>query len=181
MQIKISDATFSHYLPSIVPISWDIQSDNISDVTLTGTSLAVTQNGAAGNYETAASSNLQKATITMPIGSPSAVNVVVLGELTSLDYAVLYLDGTGTVRQFHKDGNVLTLPTIFTMAGAAPVAAKGTSYTIEKMSDRWKISIGASVYDVMFSSISTLSTAFIGVILTDLVANFYTLEDTFTT
>ena len=117
MQIKISDATFSHYLPSIVPISWDIQSDNISDVTLTGTSLAVTQNGAAGNYETAASSNLQKATITMPIGSPSAVNVVVLGELTSLDYAVLYLDGTGTVRQFHKDGNVLTLPTILPWQG----------------------------------------------------------------
>lgn len=147
--------------------TFDVLSDHINflDYNTETNLLRASQNGASNNFETVGNTNIVSATIKIPVESTINISSVSFAILSGGNFATLYLNNSGQVRKFWKDGH--NEPTIlYGMPGSKPNVAEGSPFTITHSSDRVTISYSGYSNYILYSDIPGFESPVIGVLLT---------------
>lgn len=153
--------------------TFDVKSDHVTDIAFTDFhTLSYRQTGSSGLYEATANKYANSATVIMPVASPVGTNCIVIGDCGVNGFAVLYLNGSGIVYKFDKNGNT-ALVNLATVPGTKPTVAKGSPITVTKLVDRWVFTYVGYTGELLFSAIATLVTPVIGVLATTNAVNTF--------
>lgn len=162
--------------PPVSSVVFDIKSNNISNITYSETTNALTAQTNSVNYEFALTNDCNSVVVTMPANNPVALPAFVIGNDSQENAIVLYFDGSGSIKSFKKSGVVNEITQITTLDTDKPFAPKGTPVTITHGTDNVTISYGSYTRNIPYTSIPELTVKSIGCLFTGAGVSNYTFD-----
>jgi len=178
--ITVKNADYSAnavYLP-LPTIDFDFLSTEVGDVVYNPTTheLLVETVNSATNFEFAQTTEAISAKITVPVGNSVPLHALCIGGDASGNAIVAYLDNSGNIKKFDKNGIVGDIVDLYTIPSGRPNIGKGNEVTITHGETAVTIAYSGYSYDLLYSNVPTLTVKCMGVLAYGLGTSDYTFE-----
>ena len=181
VEINVPGADYSlNNVEVVVPtplenLDFSLKSTNANNVVYYPLGGIVTiKNGVStGNFEFALTPSVISAKVKVPMDNAVPVHVICIGTDVNGNAIVVYLDNTGLVRKFDKNGTSGSIVLLYTIPSSRPNTPKGTEVTITHTSTYVTISYAGYTMNLLYSNIPTLTTKAVGFLTTSPQLNSY--------